>query len=94
MNPVPLTFDKMTVKLNENNKKILAKLGQRAKKAHKLLITAYCDRRQVGNAHAAALARGNAVKQELVQLGAKANTIRLKIVTGVADKHAAEIQFS
>jgi outer membrane protein OmpA-like peptidoglycan-associated protein len=93
MNPVPIVFDKLSVKLDDSGKQILAKIGDRAKKSKKLVITAYCDRRQVGNAHAAAKARGSAVREQLIHLGAKASAIRVKIVTETANKHLAEIQF-
>lgn len=94
MNPVPIAFDKLGVKLNDAGKHVIVKIGERAKKSKKLVVVGYCDRKQVGNAHAAALARANAVKSELIHLGVKPRSIQLKTVTNVADKHLAEIQFS
>ena len=94
MNPVPIAFDKMGVKLNDAGKQLIAKLGDRAKKSKKVVIVGYCDRKQVGNAHAAALARASAVRSELVHLGVKPASIQLKTVTNAAEKHLAEIQFS
>ena len=94
MNPVPIAFEKMGVKLDDAGKHVLGKIGDRAKKSKKLVVTGYCDRKQVGNAHAAALARANAVKSELIHLGVKPGSIQLKTVTNAADKHLAEIQFS
>lgn len=94
MNPVPVAFDKLGVKLNDAGKQVIVKIGERAKKSKRLVITGYCDRKQVGNAHAAALARANAVKRELIHLGVKPRSILLKTVTNAADKHLAEIQFS
>lgn len=94
MNPVPIAFEKLGVKLNDAGKQVIGKIGERAKKSKKLVITGYCDRKQVGNAHAAALARANAVKSELIHLGVKPGSIQLKTVTNAADKHLAEIQFS
>lgn len=94
MNPVPIAFEKLGVKLNDTGRHVIGKIGNRAKKSKKLVIVGYCDRKQVGNAHAAALARANAVKSELVHLGVKPRSIQLKTVTNAADKHLAEIQFS
>jgi outer membrane protein OmpA-like peptidoglycan-associated protein len=94
MNPVPVTFEKLGVKLNDAGKQVIVKIGERAKKSKKIVITGYCDRKQVGNAHAAALARANAVKNELIHLGVKPGSIQLKTVTNATDKHLAEIQFS
>ena len=92
MNPVPIPFDKMSVKLRDSDKQILVRIKDRAKKAKKLTITGYCDRKQVGNSKDAAIARAVAVKKELVRLGVKSAAIRIKHVTSVADKHAAEIE--
>ncbi|WP_334187805.1 OmpA family protein [Noviherbaspirillum sp.] len=93
INPVPITFEKMSVKLSDAEKAVIGQVAERAKKATKLLVTGYCDRKQVGNPKAAALARATAVKDELVKLGIKPKAVRIKYVTTVADKHAAEIAF-
>lgn len=92
MNPVPIAFDKMSVKLRDADKQILVKIKDRAQKAKRLIITGYCDRKQVGNSKDAAIARAVAVKEELVRLGVKPGTVRIKHVTNVANKHAAEIE--
>jgi outer membrane protein OmpA-like peptidoglycan-associated protein len=92
MNPVPIAFDKMSVKLRDADKQILIKIKDRAQKAKQLVITGYCDRKQVGNSKDAALARAVAVKEELVRLGVKPKTVRIKHVTSVANKHAVEIE--
>lgn len=92
MNPVPIAFDKMSIKLRDADKQILVKIKDRAQKAKRLIITGYCDRKQVGNSKDAAIARAVAVKQELVRLGVKPGTVRIKHVTNVANKHAAEIE--
>ncbi len=93
MNPVPVTFEKMSVKLADAEKAVIGQIADRANKAAKLVVTGYCDRNQVGNPKAAALARATAVKDELVRLGVKPKLIRIKYMTTVADKHAAEITF-
>lgn len=92
MNPVPIVFEKMSVKLRDTDKQILVRIKDRAQKARKLTITGYCDRKQVGNSKAAAIARAVAVKKELVRLGVKPGAIRIKHATNVANKHAAEIE--
>lgn len=92
MNPVPIAFDKLSVKLRDSDKQLLAQIKDRAQKARKLTITGYCDRKQVGNAKAAALARANSVKDELVRLGVKPKLINVKHVTSVANKHVVEVE--
>lgn len=90
-NPVLIAFDKLSIKLNDSDKRTISQIKERAKKARALTITGYCDRKQVGNAKAAALARARAVRDELVRLGVKPQQVKLKFVTEVANKHAAEI---
>ena len=93
MNPVPIVFDKFSIKLDESDKYIVQEISERAKNANKLVITGYCDRRQIGNAKAAAIARATAVRNELVYQGVSAKNIRIKYVTEVAGKHAVDIEF-
>src|SRR6476661_4347884 len=88
MNPVPIVFEKLSVKLRDADKAVLAQIGDRAVKARRLVITGFCDSRQVGNPKAAAIARATAVKDELVRLGAKPSMIRIRYLTNVPDKHA------
>lgn len=92
VNPVPIPFDKLSVKLRETDKQILTQIKDRAKKARKVTITGYCDRKQVGNAKAAALARAQSVKQELGRLGVNTKLVKIKYVTDVADKHLVEVE--
>lgn len=92
MNPVPIAFDKMSIKLRDADRQILVKIKDRAQKAKRLIITGYCDRKQVGNSKDAAIARAVAVREELVRLGVKPGSVRIKHVTNVANKHAAEIE--
>lgn len=93
MNPVPIAFDKLSIKLDDDDKRILAQISERAKKASKLTITGFCDRNHVANPKAAALARASAVKAELVRLGVQSKAVRIKYQTTVANKHMVEIQF-
>lgn len=92
MNPVPIAFDKLSVKLRDADRQTLAQIKVRAQAARKLTIIGYCDRKQVGNAKAAALARARSVKDELVRLGVKPKLIKIKYVTNVANKHAVEVE--
>ena len=93
INPVPIIFDKLSVKLDDNDKCILAQISDRAKKADKLVVIGYCDRNQIGNASAAAIARARVVRDELVDLGVPAKNIKIKHVTTVSNKHAVDIEF-
>lgn len=92
INPVPIAFDKLSIKLRDADKQIIAQIKDRAQKARKLTITGYCDRKQVGNAKAAAMARAQSVKDELVRLGVKPKLINLKHVTSVPNKHVVEVE--
>lgn len=92
INPVPIAFDKMSIKLRDADKQIIAQIKDRASKARKLTVTGYCDRKQVGNAKAAALARAQSVKDELVRLGVKPRLINIKHITSVANKHGVEVE--
>lgn len=92
LNPVPIEFEKLSIKLSDADKQIIAQIKDRAQKARKLTITGYCDRKQVGNAKAAALARAQSVKKELVRLGVKPKLINIKYVTTVANKHVVEVE--
>jgi outer membrane protein OmpA-like peptidoglycan-associated protein len=93
MNPVPILFDKFTVKLDENGRHVIEQISERAKEAHTLVITGYCDRHQIGNANAAAIARATAVRDELLHLGIPARKVKIKHVTNVPDRHEADIEF-
>jgi outer membrane protein OmpA-like peptidoglycan-associated protein len=93
MNPVSIVFDKLSIKLDDDDKQILAQISERAKKAPKLTITGFCDHNQVANPKAAALARADAVKAELIRLGVQSKEVRIKYQTNVPNKHMVEIQF-
>lgn len=93
MNPVPIVFDVFSVKLDDNGRNILELIRERARQASRLIVTGYCDRHQIGNANAAALARAKAVRDELVQLGVPEKNIRIRHLTNAPGKHAADIEF-
>lgn len=92
VNPVPITFEQLSVTLTDSDKQILEQINDRVLAAKRLTIRGYCDRDQVGNAKEAAIERGVAVRNELVRLGVNPNAIRIRYSTEVADKHAAEIE--
>jgi outer membrane protein OmpA-like peptidoglycan-associated protein len=93
MNPVPIMFDKMSIKLDDHGHYVLGLIVGRARNSSQLIVTGYCDRHQIGNASAAALARATAVRDELVHLGVPANVITLRHQTNAPGKHAADIEF-
>ena len=93
LNPVPLQFEKMAIKLEPDEKEIIAKLVSRAQAAPRIVITGYCDRQQIGNAKDAAIARAVAVREEFVKHGVPARKFRIKYLTEAANKHMVEIQF-
>jgi outer membrane protein OmpA-like peptidoglycan-associated protein len=93
MNPVPIVFDKLSVKLDDNARYVLDLIIERARKSSQLIVTGYCDRHQIGNASAAAMARATAVRDELVHLGVPAKIITLRHMTNAPGKHAVDIEF-
>ncbi|WP_176442307.1 OmpA family protein [Noviherbaspirillum humi] len=92
-NPVLVPFEKLSIKLDEDARKLIAQLADRAKSSSRLTITGFCDRRQVGNARDAAIARAAAVRDELAKAGLSIKKVQIKYVTEIGDKHAAEVQF-
>jgi len=92
-NPSIVLFDKMSIKLDDKGKAVIAQLAERARAASKLLVTGFCDHRQVGNSADSAVARAVAVRDELVANGVAPDNIRVKFSTQTPKKHAAEIHF-
>ncbi len=92
-NPSVITFEKMSVSVDEQGKFILDQLADKAKSSHKLLVTGFCDSRQIKNATDSAIARATAVRDELLARGVVASNIRVTINTRVRKKHAVEIKF-
>lgn len=92
-NPVVISFERLSIKLDDQTRKLIAQQTDRAKASGRLVITGFCDRHQVGNARDAAIARAGAVRDELVKLGVPTKKIQIKYVTEAGNKHVAEIQF-
>lgn len=92
-NPSTVAFDKMSTIVNEKGKQTITQLAERAKSAHKLTITGFCDRRQIGNSADAAVARAISVRDELLAQGVDPAKIQVKFDTKIAKKHATEIRF-
>lgn len=92
-NPSVITFEKMSVSVNEQGKFILDQLADKAKSSSKLLVTGFCDSQQIKNATDSAIARATAVRDELLARGVVASNIRVTINTRVRKKHAVEIKF-
>lgn len=92
MNPVPVTFETLSVKLNDADLAVLEQLRERAQAADRITVRGYCDRTQVENAKEVAIARGVAVRAELARLGVDRGKIRIRYSTETP-KHAAEIEF-
>ena len=59
-NPSVITFEKMSVSVEEQGKFILDQLADKAKSSSKLLVTGFCDSRQIKNATDSAIARATA----------------------------------
>jgi len=92
-NPSVITFEKMSVSVDEQGKFILDQLSDKAKSSSKLLVTGFCDSQQIKNATDSAIARATAVRDELLARGVVASNIRVTINTRVRKKHAVEIKF-
>ena len=92
-NPSIILFEKMSIVLDDQGKATIALLSERARSASKLVVTGFCDHRQVGNSADSAVARAVAVRDELVANGVTPTNIRVKFSTKIAKKHAAEIRF-
>lgn len=85
-------FDKMSVTLSTAEKAKVLALAERAKTAKGIVIRGYCDRKEVGNAREAAIARATAVRTVFAQAGVPAATMRVRYSTERA-AHAAEVEF-
>ncbi|WP_432719498.1 OmpA family protein [Jeongeupia wiesaeckerbachi] len=92
VDPSLITFATQSVKLDEAAQAQLRLLLDQASAAKRIVITGYCDRKDIGNAKAAAVARANKVKNALVKLGVSPKKIRVKYSTEEA-QHAAKVDF-
>jgi len=92
-NPTIIPFDKMGITLDDKNKAAVAQIVDRAKSANKIVITGFCDSKQIGNADNSAIARSVVVRDELIAQGVSPAKIQVKFTTKVPKKHAAEVKF-
>ncbi len=92
-NPSAVLFDKMSTTLDDKGKQVIAQLADRARSSKKLVVTGFCDQRQIGNPIDAAVARAISVRDELLAQGIVPTNVVVKYSTKIAKKHAAEIRF-
>jgi outer membrane protein OmpA-like peptidoglycan-associated protein len=92
-NPALVEFDPQSVELNSQAKTLVVKLAAPTKRANKILVTGYADRKTSSAAQKRALARAIAVKNELVKNGVLAKNIRIKYITDQA-RNAAMVEWS
>ena len=92
-NPATIEFDKLSVKLDDKAKEMVAQMAAKAEGSKKLVIWGFCDRAQIGNAEKSAIARAVAVQKELQANGMKSPKVRIRYKTEVAGKHAVEVYF-
>lgn len=92
-NPSSVLFDKMSTTLDDKGREVIAQLAYRARSSKKLVVTGFCDRRQIGNPIDAAVARAISVRDELLAQGVVPTNVVVKFSTKIAKKHAAEIRF-
>lgn len=92
-NPSIVLFDRMSVVLDDKARQTITQLVERAKGAKKVVVTGFCDQREIGNPGEAAVARAISVRDELLAHGIPAANLQVKFSTKTAKKHAAEIRF-
>ena len=92
-NPSVVTFEKMSISLDDKAKETIARLSNRARAAKRISITGFCDQKQIRNATDSAMARAVAVRDALLSYGIEPANIRMTLNLKAAKKHAAEIKF-
>lgn len=91
--PTLVSFEKMSVKLSPAAEAQVNALASGLVVAKSITVLGYCNRKEVGNAKAAATARAEAVKTLLVKAGIPES--RIKMRTDIARPiHAVRITFS
>lgn len=93
INPTIISFEKMSVVLDEKSKEIIAEIGEKAKESGKITVTGFCDRRQIRNSMDSAVARAVVTRDELIAQGVAPSNVVIKFSTTTPKKHAAEIKF-
>ncbi|XZG71814.1 OmpA family protein [Chitinibacteraceae bacterium HSL-7] len=90
--PYEIVFDKLSVQLDAAGQGKVSNVLEAAKLAKEITIRGYCDRTEVGNAKAAAIARAQAVKDELIARGvAESKFVSIRFSTEEKSKHLAEV---
>ncbi|WP_024301779.1 OmpA family protein [Pseudogulbenkiania sp. MAI-1] len=91
--PTLIPFEKMNSKLTPVTEQQVRALAPALVIAKQIVVTGFCDRREVGNAEAAAKARAMVVKNLLVESGISA--IRITVRSDTKQKlHAVRITFN
>jgi outer membrane protein OmpA-like peptidoglycan-associated protein len=93
-NPAIITFDKLSVKLDEAGKQSVARMAEKAEASKKLEVWGFCDRKQIGNPVPCATQRAVAVQKELQANGVKTPKVRIRYNTEKANAHAVEVWFN
>ncbi|HJU49483.1 MAG TPA: OmpA family protein, partial [Pseudogulbenkiania sp.] len=91
--PTLIPFEKMNSKLTPVTEQQVRALAPALAIAKQIIVTGFCDHREVGNASAAAKARAMVVKSLLVESGI--SSIRITIRSDTKQKlHAVRISFN
>lgn len=90
--PVVISFSKLSAKLDSLAQRQIDSIDVRAKQATSIVVTGYCNKKEIRNAEAAAKARATMIKKELSKLGVADEKIIIK--TNITDaRHAVLVEF-
>ena len=92
-NPAIIEFDKMSVKLDDKAREMIAQMAEKAENSKKVVVWGFCDATEIGNADKSAIARATAVINELKANGMKSPRLRIRYSTEKPNRHAAEVHF-
>ena len=90
--PTLIPFDKMSAKLSDAGQAQLSAMIPAFSVAKVLIVEGYCNRKDVGNAKAAAQARALAVRDFLVLSGIQPSKIKIESDTS-KPMHAVRVNF-
>lgn len=85
-----IEFDEQSVQLDSDAQALLTRLIAPAKRADKIVIMGYSDRRKFGNAKEMAISRALKIRNELVKNDIPAKSIRIRYNTEQA-RHAVKV---
>lgn len=91
--PFMLDFEKMSAKLTPQQEDVLTGLLPRLKESKTIIVRGFCNKRDIGNAKDAALARAINVEKFLVKQGVPDQKITLRYNTEDA-AHGVELEIS